>query len=193
MAAVDPLGSRGVADLKEIVQLVEDDLVKVEELFEVQCRSDVGLVGEIGRYIREGGGKRIRPALLLLACRTGRDVLLALRAACVLGTLGESHPLAGPARQSARTVGRRQSAVDQLTDADRWREPGIGGGAAPGRDRHLVERVDCRDSGVFRRSALEVRCGRRFDRDRESAWRGGRVREEIERNVSRTRAPVPCS
>jgi len=26
-------------------------------------------VGEIGRYIREGGGKRIRPALLLLACR----------------------------------------------------------------------------------------------------------------------------
>ena len=70
MAAVDPLGGRGVADLKEIVQLVEDDLVKVEELFEVQCRSDVGLVGEIGRYIREGGGKRIRPALLLLACRT---------------------------------------------------------------------------------------------------------------------------
>jgi len=69
VAAVDPLGSRGVADLKEIVQLVEDDLVKVEELFEVQCRSDVGLVGEIGRYIREGGGKRIRPALLLLACR----------------------------------------------------------------------------------------------------------------------------
>jgi octaprenyl-diphosphate synthase len=70
VAAVDPLGNRGVADLKEIVQLVEDDLVKVEELFEVQCRSDVGLVGEIGRYIREGGGKRIRPALLLLACRT---------------------------------------------------------------------------------------------------------------------------
>jgi octaprenyl-diphosphate synthase len=59
-----------VAGLREIVQLVEDDLAKVEALFEVQCRSDVGLVGEIGRYIREGGGKRIRPALLLLACRT---------------------------------------------------------------------------------------------------------------------------
>ena len=27
------------------------------------------LVGEIGRYIRDGGGKRIRPALLLLPCR----------------------------------------------------------------------------------------------------------------------------
>jgi octaprenyl-diphosphate synthase len=69
VAALDPLGGRGVADLKEIVQLVEDDLVQVEQLFEEQFRSDVGLIAEIGRYIREGGGKRIRPALLLLACR----------------------------------------------------------------------------------------------------------------------------
>ena len=69
MAAVDPLGGRSVADLRDIVQLVEEDLARVEELFEAQFRSDVGLVGEIGRYIRAGGGKRIRPALLLLACR----------------------------------------------------------------------------------------------------------------------------
>ena len=40
----------------------------MEELFRAG-RSDVRLVGEIGRYIRDGGGKRIRPALLLLACR----------------------------------------------------------------------------------------------------------------------------
>jgi octaprenyl-diphosphate synthase len=66
---VDPLGGRSVADLKDIVSLVEDDLARVEELFEAQFQSDVGLVGEIGRYIREGGGKRIRPALLLLGCR----------------------------------------------------------------------------------------------------------------------------
>jgi octaprenyl-diphosphate synthase len=67
---VDPVGGgRGVADLREIVQLVEDDLVKVEALFEEQCRSDVRLVAEIGRYIQEGGGKRIRPALLLLGAR----------------------------------------------------------------------------------------------------------------------------
>jgi len=70
VAAVDPLnGGRSVADLREIVRLVEDDLVKVEELFQQQCRSDVGLVGEISRYIQEGGGKRIRPALLLLGSR----------------------------------------------------------------------------------------------------------------------------
>jgi octaprenyl-diphosphate synthase len=58
-----------VAGLKEIVALVEDDLVKVEELFEEQVRSDVGLLAEMGRYIQQGGGKRIRPALLLLGSR----------------------------------------------------------------------------------------------------------------------------
>jgi octaprenyl-diphosphate synthase len=82
LAALNPLGGRSVAGLKEIVSLVEDDLAKVEDLFEAQFRSDVGLVGEIGRYIRDGGGKRIRPALLLLACRVGgyrgeRAILLA--------------------------------------------------------------------------------------------------------------------
>ena len=82
MATAGRLGGRGVLDLKEIVQLIEDDLVKVEQRFEEQVRSDVRMVGEIGRYIREGGGKRIRPALLLLGCRLcgyrgDRAVLLA--------------------------------------------------------------------------------------------------------------------
>jgi octaprenyl-diphosphate synthase len=63
------MGRGSLAGLKEIVALVEDDLVRVEKLFEKQVRSDVGLVAEIGRYIQEGGGKRIRPALLLLASR----------------------------------------------------------------------------------------------------------------------------
>ena len=83
MASADPVGrGRSVAGLKEIVQLVEDDLVKVEALFAEHLRSDVPLVGEMGRYILEGGGKRIRPALLLLACRAcgyrgDRAILLA--------------------------------------------------------------------------------------------------------------------
>jgi octaprenyl-diphosphate synthase len=79
---VDPVGGKSVAGLKEIVALVEDDLVKVEELFEQQVKSDVRLLAEIGRYVREGGGKRVRPALLLLACRIAgyrgdRAILLA--------------------------------------------------------------------------------------------------------------------
>ena len=68
MAVIDPLGRARPADLKEIVALVEDDLARVEVLFAEQFRSDVALVAEIGRYVQDGGGKRIRPALLLLAC-----------------------------------------------------------------------------------------------------------------------------
>jgi octaprenyl-diphosphate synthase len=83
MAAADPIRvGRSVADLRDIVSLVEEDLDRVERLFEEQVRSDVALVGEIGRYIQQGGGKRIRPALLLLACRAcgyqgDRSILLA--------------------------------------------------------------------------------------------------------------------
>jgi octaprenyl-diphosphate synthase len=69
LAALNPLGRREVLGLKEIVQLVDDDLALVEALFAEQIRSDVPLVSEIGRYIQEGGGKRVRPALLLLAAR----------------------------------------------------------------------------------------------------------------------------
>jgi len=81
MAAVDPVGKSALS-LRQIVDLVEDDLAKVEELFEEQMRSDIPLVSEIARYVRDGGGKRIRPALLLLACRAcgyrgDRAVLLA--------------------------------------------------------------------------------------------------------------------
>jgi octaprenyl-diphosphate synthase len=69
VASVDPVSRQGALGLREIVQLVEDDLARVEELFAEQVRSDVRLVSEIGGYIREGGGKRVRPALLLLASR----------------------------------------------------------------------------------------------------------------------------
>jgi octaprenyl-diphosphate synthase len=69
LASVDPISRENALGLREIVLLVEDDLARVEALFEEQIRSDVRLVSEVGRYIREGGGKRVRPALLLLASR----------------------------------------------------------------------------------------------------------------------------
>ena len=82
MASVDPVSRPSTLDLQDIVRLVGDDLVRVEALFAEQARSDVHLVSEIGRYIREGGGKRVRPALLLLAgrlcgCRGERAIVLA--------------------------------------------------------------------------------------------------------------------
>jgi octaprenyl-diphosphate synthase len=69
VAAVNPLRRSGVLGLKDIVRLVDDDLARVEAVFAEQVLSDVPLVSEIGRYIQEGGGKRVRPALLLLASR----------------------------------------------------------------------------------------------------------------------------
>jgi octaprenyl-diphosphate synthase len=82
MASPDPIRRPSLLDLRDIAALVDEDLVKVEDFFEEQMRSDVPLVSEIARYIRDGGGKRIRPALLLLAgraCGQGgeRAILLA--------------------------------------------------------------------------------------------------------------------
>jgi octaprenyl-diphosphate synthase len=74
VATPDHRSASGLAGLREILQLVEADLARVEQLFESEIRSDVRLVGEIARYIRDGGGKRIRPALLLLARRLFGEV-----------------------------------------------------------------------------------------------------------------------
>ncbi len=53
----------------EVYSLIQDDLVHVENDLASLLRSDLGIVDAIGTYLREGGGKRIRPALLLLAAR----------------------------------------------------------------------------------------------------------------------------
>jgi octaprenyl-diphosphate synthase len=47
---------------------VADDLRRVDELIGRRLESDVPLVREVAQYIVAAGGKRLRPALLLLAC-----------------------------------------------------------------------------------------------------------------------------
>jgi octaprenyl-diphosphate synthase len=47
---------------------VADDLGRVDALIRARLDSDVALVREVARYIVASGGKRLRPALLLLAC-----------------------------------------------------------------------------------------------------------------------------
>jgi len=51
------------------LSLIEDKLRSVEDLLRTRTRSDVGTIAQIGDYLVDGGGKRIRPALLLLAAR----------------------------------------------------------------------------------------------------------------------------
>jgi len=54
---------------KEVFDLLRDDLLAIEREFERDAVSGVEVITEIGEYLREGGGKRIRPALLLLAAK----------------------------------------------------------------------------------------------------------------------------
>ena len=64
---------------KEIFDLLRDDLAAIEREFGRDTVSNVGAITEIGEYLRGGGGKRIRPALLLLSSKlfnySGRSVI----------------------------------------------------------------------------------------------------------------------
>jgi octaprenyl-diphosphate synthase len=56
-----------VLTVREMFDLVRDDLALVEREIAVQTGEAIQPIAEIGGYLREGGGKRLRPALLLLA------------------------------------------------------------------------------------------------------------------------------
>jgi octaprenyl-diphosphate synthase len=62
-----PEGAIAVLTVREIFELVRDDLALVEQEIAVQTGEAIQPIAEIGSYLREGGGKRLRPALLLLA------------------------------------------------------------------------------------------------------------------------------
>jgi octaprenyl-diphosphate synthase len=57
------------ATAKEVFDLLHDDLAAIEREFGQDAVSSVSAITEISDYLREGGGKRIRPSLLLLAAR----------------------------------------------------------------------------------------------------------------------------
>ncbi len=54
---------------KEIFDLLHDDIAAIEDQFGRDTISKVAAITEIGEYLRAGGGKRIRPALLLLSAK----------------------------------------------------------------------------------------------------------------------------
>ena len=53
--------------MKEIFDLVREDLIKVEQELTLHSGSAIEPVAEISSYLLAGGGKRLRPALLLLS------------------------------------------------------------------------------------------------------------------------------
>ena len=54
---------------REVFELVRSDLLKVEEEFCQQSVSSVRAITEIGQYLQVSGGKRLRPALVLLSSK----------------------------------------------------------------------------------------------------------------------------
>jgi len=50
-----------------ILAPVAEDMQQVDELIRARLASDVALVRQVAEYIVAGGGKRLRPALVLLA------------------------------------------------------------------------------------------------------------------------------
>ena len=57
------------AGLDDVFGLVREEFAAINRLIPTQLTSDVALVEEIGRYIVESGGKRLRPLLVLLSAR----------------------------------------------------------------------------------------------------------------------------
>ena len=57
------------ADLAQIFEPIREDLEAVEREFVRHIQSRVALIPEMGRYIQNSGGKRVRPAVLLMAAR----------------------------------------------------------------------------------------------------------------------------
>ncbi|MBI3208602.1 MAG: polyprenyl synthetase family protein, partial [Candidatus Solibacter usitatus] len=59
---------------KEIFDLVKDDLKEVELVLTSESIASVESVTNISRYLQSSGGKRLRPALVLLAARLAGSV-----------------------------------------------------------------------------------------------------------------------
>ncbi|MDT8068401.1 MAG: polyprenyl synthetase family protein [Terriglobia bacterium] len=70
------MNGQALSNAKEVFELLRDDLEAIEREFGRDTVSNVVAITEIGEYLRGGGGKRIRPVLLLLSSKltgyTGR-------------------------------------------------------------------------------------------------------------------------
>lgn len=69
-------------DLKNLLAPIGDDMLAVDQLIRTRLSSEVALINQIGAHIVSAGGKRMRPALVLLSaralgCRSEEPALLA--------------------------------------------------------------------------------------------------------------------
>lgn len=70
--------NNNLMDIKAIQQLIDEDMRKINETILAQLNSEVSLINQLGFYIIQSGGKRIRPMIAALAANA-------------LGYRGEQH------------------------------------------------------------------------------------------------------
>ena len=68
-ASVPEAPNASTATLLQLFEPIRGDLSHVEREFARHVQSQVSVIPAIGTYIQDGGGKRIRPAVLLMAAR----------------------------------------------------------------------------------------------------------------------------
>ncbi len=61
--------NKAMMSLETVSALIEDDLRAVDALIRKRLHSDVVLINQLGHYIINSGGKRLRPKLVLLSAR----------------------------------------------------------------------------------------------------------------------------
>jgi octaprenyl-diphosphate synthase len=66
---VNQLSTPATINASEIFELLREDLAAIEREFGRDTVAGVEAITDIGEYLRNGGGKRIRPALLLLSSK----------------------------------------------------------------------------------------------------------------------------
>jgi octaprenyl-diphosphate synthase len=77
-----------IATAAEVFDLLRDDLAAIEQEFSKQSASNVAVITDIAQYLIAGGGKRIRPLLLLLAAKAlGNDTHSRIRMGSVVEML----------------------------------------------------------------------------------------------------------
>ena len=61
--------SSQTVEIKGIIELVSREMAEVDSVIENNLNSDVALINQLGAYIIQAGGKRLRPVALLLSAR----------------------------------------------------------------------------------------------------------------------------
>lgn len=56
-------------DIQSIYSLIQDDMTAVDQLIQQRLQSEVVLINQLGFYIINSGGKRLRPALAILCAK----------------------------------------------------------------------------------------------------------------------------